>query len=146
MTTASLLDAVTRDDSSPAMRARLAGLAGRVVEGLLARRELILRIEQEFLPSEWADPAAGMELERSIYSLHRQWASEAEEVLQRVRRLVALGASVKDFEAIENAYASTIARLKLTPERTARGLTQAAQGEFTPAQDLRDELRARIRA
>lgn len=146
MTTASLLDAVTRDDASPAMRTRLAGLAGRVVEGLLARREQILRIEQEFLPSEWADPAAGIELERSIYSLHRQWIAEAEEVLQRVRHLVALGAGVKDVGAIEDAYASTVARLKLTPERTARGLTQAAQGESTPAEDLRNELRARIRA
>jgi len=146
MTAVALLDAVTREDQPHAVHARAAALAGQLIEGLLAERRSICRIESEFTPADWGDGRVAMEIERSVYSLHQQWAAEAEQVLVRVRRLVAEGLTVKDAEEMEDAYASTLSRLKLTPDRTAQGVEQAIRGEFTPAEDLRNELRARIRS
>jgi hypothetical protein len=87
-----------------------------------------------------------MDIERSIYSLHQEWAAAAEQVLLRVRRLLAAGLTVNGTQEMEDAFASTLSRLKFTPEKTARGIDQAIRGEFTPAEDLRNELRARIRS
>lgn len=145
MTAVSLLDAVTREDQPPAVHARAAGLADQMVENLLAERRRILRLEAEFAPVDWDDGQTAMEIERSIYSLHEEWAAEAEQVLLRVRRLAAQGLHVKDAGAMEDAYASGLARLKFTAEKTARGIQQARRDEFTPAQELRNELRARLR-
>jgi hypothetical protein len=116
-----------------------------MVENLLAERRRILRLEAEFAPVDWDDGQTAMEIERSIYSLHEEWAAEAEQVLLRVRRLAAQGLHVKDAGAMEDAYASGLARLKFTAEKTARGIQQARRDEFTPAQELRNELRARLR-
>ena len=146
MTPVSLLDAVTREGQGQSVHARAAALAGRLIEGLLAERRSICRIESEFASPDWGDGRIAMEVERSIYSLHREWAAAAEQVLVRVRRLVAEGLTVNDAEQMEDAYASTLSRLKFTPEKTARGVEQAIRGEFTPAEDLRNELRARIRS
>lgn len=64
----------------------------------------------------------------------------------RVRRLIAEGLPVNIAEAMEAAYASTLARLKFSPEKTAIGMEQEGRGELTPAEELRNELRARVRA
>ena len=146
MTAVSLLDAVTREGQPHAVHARAAALAGQLIEGLLAERRSICRIESEFTPADWGDGRTATEIDRSIYSLHQEWAAAAEQVLVRVRRLVAAGLTVSDAQEMEDAYASTLSRLKFTPEKTARGIDQAIRGEFTPAQDLRNELRARIRS
>ena len=146
MTAVSLLDAVTREGQPQAVHARAGALAGQLIEGLLAERRSICRIESEFTPTDWGDGRIAMEIEQSIYSLHQEWAAAAEQVLVRVRRLVAAGLTVNDAQVLEDAYASTLSRLKFTPEKTARGIDQAIRGEFTPAEDLRNELRARIRS
>ena len=146
MTAVSLLDAVTREGQPQAVHARAAALAGQLIEGLLAERRSICRIESEFTPADWGDGRIAMEIERSIYSLHQEWAAAAEQVLVRVRRLVAAGLTVNGTREMEDAYAFTLSRLKFTPEKTARGIDQAIRGEFTPAEDLRNELRARIRS
>ncbi len=144
MTAVSLLDAVTRDDQPPAMHARAVELARQLVEASLVERQRICRLEAEFAPTDWGDGAAAMEIERSVYRLHGEWAAEAEQVLVRIRRLIASGLQVPDAAAMEDAYASALSRLKFTPEKIARGMDQASRGEFTPAEDLRNELRARI--
>ena len=146
MTAVSLLDAVTRDDQPPDVHARALELAGQLVAASLAERRRICLLEAEFLPTQWGDGQAAMEIERSIHSLHSEWASEAEQVLIRVRRLGSGGLQVPDAAAMEDAYALTLSRLKFTPEKTARGMVQAHRGEFTPAEVLRDELRARVRS
>jgi predicted transcriptional regulator len=146
MTAVSLLDAVTRDDQPLAVHARAVELAGQLVDVSLSERRRISQLEADFAPVDGGDDQAAMEIERSIYSLYQEWAAEAEQVLVRIRRLLASGFDVKDAEAMENAYASTLSRLKFTPERTARGIEQARRGQFVPAEDLRNELRSRIRS
>lgn len=146
MTAVSLLDAVTRQDQPAAVHERAARLAGQMIDGLLAERRQICQLEADFAPADWNDVQAAMGVERSFHALHREWAAEAEQVLVRIRQLIKDGLNVKDAEALEDAYASSLGRLKFTPEKTARGMEQARRGEFTPAEELRNELRARIRS
>jgi hypothetical protein len=47
---------------------------------------------------------------------------------------------------LEDAYGRVSARLKLTPEMIARATEQVRQGQAIPIKELRDELRARVRA
>jgi predicted transcriptional regulator len=146
MIAVSLLDAVTRADESQAIHARTAELAGQLIDASLAERRRIRQLEAEFAPAESSDAHAAMDIERSIHSLYTGWVTEAEQILLRVRRLISSGLEVRDAAEMEDAYASTLSRLKFTPEKTARGMAQAHRGEFTPAEDLRDELRTRIRS
>lgn len=146
MTALPLLDVVSRDGQPAEVHARAASLASRLVEDMVAEFGRIRRIEAEFGSPDWNDASIATEVERSIYSLYHQWAAEAEQVLVRVRRLTAAGLVIDRVPELEDTYASGHARLKLTPEKTARGLEQARGGEFTPAEELRNELRARIRA
>lgn len=128
------------------MHQRAGTLATQLIDSLLADRKRTLQIEAELTTSDWGDGKAAMEIEQAIYSLHKEWAAQAEQLLQRVRRLIAGGLAVTNAEAMEAAYASTLARLKFTPDKTARGMEQAGRGEFTPAEEMRNELRARLRA
>src|SRR5579864_1451469 len=132
MTAVSLLDAMTRDTKASAVDVRTLELAGQLVEAALAERLRVCRFEAEFAPTDWGDGQAVMEFERSIHALYAEWAAEAEQVLVRVRGLVSAGMQVRDAVALEHAYASTLSRLKFTPEKTARGMEQAHRGEFTP--------------
>lgn len=136
MIAVSLLDAVTGDDQPPAIHARAVELAGQLIEAALAERRQICQLEAEYAPKDWGDGRAAIEIEKSIHSLYRVWAGEAEQVLIRIRRLISTGLQLPGAEGSEDAYASTVSRLKFTPEKTARGMEQACRGEFTPAGDL----------
>ena len=145
MTAIPLLDALATANQSTKAMNRLATLASRMVEDLLEERGRIRRIEADFGTDDWSDLGGAIEIEGSIHSMYRQWASEAEQVLLRVRRLSEAGVVVDRTDVLEDAYASTLSRLQLTPEKTSRGIQQANTGAFTPAEELRTELRARIR-
>jgi len=146
MIAVSLLDAVTRADQPQAVPARTVELAGQLIDASLAERRRIRQLEAEFAPAESSDAQAVMDIERSIHSLYSGWVAEGEQILLRVRRLISSGLEVRQAAEMEDAYASTLSRLKFTPEKTSRGMEQARRGEFTPAEDLRNELRARIRS
>jgi hypothetical protein len=147
MTAIPLFDALAREDRPAAPGGgRAAALAARLVEALLADWQRLRQFQEEFAPANWDDPAAAMEVETSIYRLFEAWAAEAEQVLVRLRRLAAAGHPVAGAEALEDACGQAAARLRFTPERMARAMEQVRRGEFTPAKELRDELRARLRA
>ena len=148
MTAVALFDVVAEEmTGSDAGQTRqvLARLAGRLIDAALADLRRIEDDERQFGSPTLESPAA-VELLRSVYRLFELWAGEAEQVLTRVRRLVASGHPIPQAEALEDAYARVRARLNLTPEQIARAIEQVRRGQTVSGQELRDELRARIRA
>lgn len=60
-----------------------AALAKQLIEGLLADRQRIHQMETELSRADWGDGKAAMEIEEAVYSLHLEWAAQAEQVLVR---------------------------------------------------------------
>lgn len=123
----------------------LAHLAERLIDTALADLRRIEEDERQFGSPTLESPAA-LNLLRSVYRLFEQWAGDAEQVLIRVRGLISGGHVIPQAEALEDAYARVRARLKLTPEQTAKAMEQVRQGQMVSGEDLRNELRARVRA
>ena len=147
MTAVSLFDALALEESrAPSGAGRATRLAATLVEALLADWQRIRQLQEEFAPGNWDNPPAATAVEASIYELHETWTAEAEEVLDRLRKLSLAGSHIAGTEALEDAYGLARARLKLTPDKLARTMEQVRRGEFTPAEELRNELRSRLRA
>jgi hypothetical protein len=149
MTAVSLFDLLARSDgSAPGASNRLAPFADRLVEAILADLDRLRRDEQAVLAERAGDEDDGLDLElaRSLWSLYSEWARDAEQVLSRVRAVRAGGNSVRDLEQLEDTYGSVRARLSVSPERLIQSRQQIRNGSGVPAGELRDELRARIRA
>jgi hypothetical protein len=150
MTAVSLFDVLSRrDPTDPAAAARLARFAERLVDAALADLQRLRDDERAFTAAR-ADDAGDDGLEpdllRSLWQLYAQWASDAEQVLTRVRGLNSAGQSVRDADRLEDAHGSVRARLGVTPEQVLRAREQVQRGQAIPAKELRDDLRARLRA
>jgi hypothetical protein len=149
MTAVSLFDLLAREGSSSSddsPQASLAELAQTLVSDMLADWKRLKEYEQRYSPSLQEDPQLALEITRSIYLMFQEWAREAEQVLARVQKLAASGQQRADIAALEDAHAFAMARLKLTPEKLAQAMQQARSGNTVPAEELRNELRARLRA
>jgi hypothetical protein len=151
MTAVSLFDLLARagagaGNGERARDERLMQFAQGLVEEALADWERVRRYEEEFTSADWEPGGLGLEVTRSLYSMYEKWAADAEQVLARTRELATQGWAVASAESLEDAYGRVKARLKLTPEMVARAMEQVRQGQTVPAKELRDELRARIRA
>ena len=151
MTAVSLFDLLARAGSDADRGDRVAGerlvqFAQRLVEEALADWERVRRYEEQFGSADWGPGGLGLEVTRSLYSMYEKWAADAEQVLARTRHLASGGRIVASAESLEDAYGRVRARLKLTPDMLARAMEQVRQGQTIPARELRDELRARVRA
>jgi hypothetical protein len=151
MTVVSLFDMIERQDRTATTPdadagARLRHVAEALVRSLLLDLERLGQDERELTPIAAGNPELELELWKSLWSRHRQWADEAEQVLDRVRRMGEGSDRVADFNRLESAYARTMARLSATPERLASAMGQVRRGEVVSAKELRDELRTRLRA
>jgi hypothetical protein len=124
----------------------ISNLTDVYVASLLGDWERILECEDEISRMESVTPALDHAVNRSLYELYQKCATEAEQVLTRIRHLIAQGYRVNDIEALEDAYARVQARLKLTPDMVEHAMQQIRQGEGIPMKELRDELCARVRA
>ncbi|HSZ54179.1 MAG TPA: hypothetical protein VK797_00850 [Tepidisphaeraceae bacterium] len=146
MTAIPLFDALARRQSETTGKADADAipLAERLVEASLSDLRRIDDYEQEFGLPDFRSPSAA-EIMSSVYRLYEQWAGEAEQILRRVRRLIAGGRSISSAAALEDAFGRVQARLGLTPEKIARGIEDARQGRTVPVQAIRDELRDRLR-
>ena len=147
MTAVSLFDLLARSDGTgSAALNRLAPFADRLVEAALADHDRLRRDEQAVLAARAGDHDDGLDLDllRSLWDLYSDWARDAEQVLARVRTVVSNGHG--DLARLEDAYGTVRARLSVTPERLMQGRQQVSEGNAVPAGELRDELRARIRA
>lgn len=95
---------------------------------------------------DWQEAAVHDALTRSLYDLFKNWAAEASQVLERADRIRAVGVPVARLRELNEAYGRVVARLTLTPDMIARAMDQVRRGEAIPAKELRDDLRARLRA
>jgi hypothetical protein len=153
MTAVTLYDALAQAGGAAAepLAGRLKWLAERLVAGTLADLQRVRELEEQCLTQDWRDAELHRRLTRSIYELYREWGTEAEQVLGRVRpqtagAAAAAAAAIPRADELEDAYWRVRARLQLTPEQIERATEQARRGQTIPAEDLRNELRARVRA
>ena len=102
-----------------------------------------IRSHEEQLTSSSSEPICRPDLIRAIWQLYREWADDAEEVLSRAK---SVDKSLQGIEQLDDAIGRVLARLSVTPEQTIRALEQAIRGEVVPVKELRDDLRARVRA
>jgi hypothetical protein len=146
MTALSLFDVVAREDrgarAGPGAASELARAATQLVSDSLADLQRI-RSDEEQLTSSSSEPVCRPDVIRAIWQLYREWADDAEEVLSRAK---SVDKSLQGIEQLDDAIGRVLARLSVTPDQTIRGLEQAIRGEIVPAKELRDELRARLRA
>ncbi len=145
MTAVSLLDLLRRSEPvGGAAHGELSDSAGRLaaqlVEASLGDWCRIRQYEKDFTPVDWTDRATALEIDRSIYALHADWAAEADQILQRVRRLAESGHPVPKTDELQDALGLTRARLELTPETIAGAMDRMHPGQIIPAKDLRNEL------
>jgi phage/plasmid-associated DNA primase len=146
MTAVPLFDILAHSQGSDADGPRLAQLAEKLVESALADWQRVLDYEQQFSSAELATPALESQFNQSIYRIYQEWAADAEQILQRTRSLAARGYPVENGRALEDAHGRVGARLKLTPQMLARATEQVRRGETTPIEELRNELRSRVRS
>jgi hypothetical protein len=150
MTAVTLFDAFANAGGGPdgdeRPREELLLLAQKLVAAALSDLQRLRDYEVQCFAHDWRDRELHRSLTRSIYELYQQWATEADQVLERVRALAGAGNPVLDAEKLERACGSVQARLQLTPEQIERATEQARRGDTVPAEVLRNELRARLRA
>jgi len=115
------------------------------VDSALADWEKVLECERRFGSAAFDTPVDQSRVNRSLYEVYQKWGGEAEQVLLQIRRLVRAGHQVDNAEALEDAFGRVQARLKMTPGMFDRAREQVRRGEFIPLQELRDELRSRLR-
>jgi hypothetical protein len=152
MTVVSLYDIIeergTAEPPDPAASGEnLAGFAARMAKEACDEYARLRQYEEDFgdIPKEIEDDdAACLKLLQAIWGAFRRWAKEAEEVLDRIKRLESMGHRVAGSEQLRDCLGRASARLTVTPEEIIESHQQVRRGEVIPAQVLRDELRARL--
>jgi hypothetical protein len=154
MTAVSLFDALAREDSAAASsagpeerRRLLTRFAGQLVADQLSELDRLGEYERQFASTPGRDPGHELDVRRTVWLLYAAWADEADLVLSRARSWDSAGAAVPaSADQLDQAIGRVRARLSVPPEQTARAIEDARQGRVIPAKELRDELRARLRA
>lgn len=147
MTAVALYDAlaqVARDEKGSTEG--LVRIAEKLVASSLEDLGRLTEYEQQCFMQDWRDARLHRVLTQSIYEMYQDWAREAEQVLVRVRRSAVGGESIARASELEKAAWRVAARLKLNPDQIERATEQVRRGETIPAEELRHELRARLRA
>jgi hypothetical protein len=138
-----LLARRARDTSVPA--GHLARFAGRLVQSALADLDLIVDYERQYGAAP-GESELDRQLAESIAELYDQWVRQAEQLLERIANLTSTGTVVADAHRLADAVGRTRARLAVTPLQIADANRQVRERNTIPASELRNELRARLRA
>lgn len=144
MTAVLLYDALAR--SGRAASGTSAELAEQMARSALEDLRRYEDYERRYGGVSGGTGEAELSLLRSVWQLFDGWARDAVQVLERVRECIGRGEAVASGEALEDAYGRVRARLGVTPEQILRGLQQIRDGKGIAGKELRDELRARLRA
>lgn len=146
MTVVSLFDAVA--ESSGGLDAHtegvLARFVGRLVTDVLADLDQLAEYERDFV-TQSREASQELEVRRRVWQVYAEWAQRAQSVLDRARSYAGKDLAA-EIDQLDRAIGRVQARLMVTPEQTARAIEDARQGRVIPAKELRDELRARLRA
>jgi hypothetical protein len=150
MTAVGLLDLLARQrDASTGQCLHdtdsLAHLAGELVSSSLMDFERLTRYEREFVSECRGSADHELDLRRSIWELFQDWLADAAEIYDRVP-LLSKSVPGSQLGQLSDAIGFVRARLSVKPEQTATAVTQAREGQFIPAKELRDELHARLRS
>jgi hypothetical protein len=124
----------------------LSGFAAQLVQSALADLQRIGEYERQYGAAATGDAEFQRQLTRSVYDLYSDWARDAEQILVRVGELTSAGTVVAEARELVDAHGRVRARLSVTPQQVADAQRQVREGRTIPASELRDELRARIRA
>ena len=146
MTAVPLFDLLAREKTFTQTESSLAQLAQSLVDNALADWKRLKEYEERYSPGLNDDPALALKISQSIYEMFRQWAGEAEQVLARVRNLKSSGQVTTNINDLLDAHGFAMARLNFPPEKLMRAMEQVRRGELVSAEELRNELRARLRA
>lgn len=123
----------------------LANFAGRLVQSALADLEQVADYERQYGAARGEDEF-DRQLAQSIAELYEQWLQQAEQLLGRIAELASAGTPVPDAQRLADACGKTRARLSVTSLQIADANQQVREGKTIPASELRNELRARLRA
>lgn len=148
MTAVALFDALREADNLPSDagsigRSRATTLAEGMVDALREDFRRLKGYELEFGSLE-LDEKREFEVVRGLWQAFYDWAREAEAVISRIEMMGPAGKGISGFEALRDDHGFARARLSWSPERIFLSKQQAIRGEVVPAQELRDELRARL--
>jgi hypothetical protein len=126
---------------------RLADFARQLIASSLDDLERVHRYDGQTDSFSVDDPQRRLELLNAVWQLFHEWANDAERLLDRVKPYLSSTSADRELVArLSDAVGRTRARLSVSPEATARALSDAKAGRTVPLEALRDELRARLRA
>jgi hypothetical protein len=126
---------------------RLADFARQLISSSLDDLERVHGYDRQTNCFSVDDPQRRLELLGAVWQLFHDWANDAERVLDRVKPyLSSTDADRELVTRLSDAVGRTQARLSVSPEATARALSDAKAGRTVSLEALRDELRARLRA
>ena len=150
MVAAELFDIVAREAETISNRheervQQMADLADELVASAITDWHRIHDFEERE-SNEVPESVGPFSSEHALYQLYSNWAIEAGKILARTRRLSDFGRSAKSVAQLEDLFARTQARLKVSPAAIQSALQQVTQGESIPIGELRDELHSTIRA
>jgi hypothetical protein len=143
MSALSLFDALANRPRGPA--AALPQFAAELVRSALGDLQRLTEYERQYASAP-NDPDFERQVSRSVFDLYSDWARDAEQVLVRVNELTSAGVNVVDAQRLADAHGTVRARLTITPQQIADANRQARERNTIPASELRNELRARLRA
>lgn len=132
------------DNLSDGGSSRKAALAEKLVASSLSDLDRISDYERTSIGTGRDVPAA---LQQSINTLYSQWLDESAQVLTRVASLEAVPANLTlAAKRLEDSVGRVRARLSVSAVQQVSAINQAREGQFIPAEGLRNELRSRFRA
>lgn len=152
MTILMLFDALSRQEpptaaSGETEHSQIPGqFAEELVLAAIADHDRLRAYERRFAWAPMQDSGQELEVRQSVWRVFANWADEAEGVLLRARSLAAKGRAIQGVDQLDLAVGRVRARLTVSPEKTVQAMEDARQGRVIPAEELRDELRARLRA
>jgi len=141
MTAVAVYDLLAEEGAEESRRAQF---VERLVAECISEVENLTEYEREVCSHAEIDPDLELRILRSFWQLFDEWKAKAEQVLARAVSIKSV--QVTGIERLDREIGFALARLKATPEETAKGIAQARQGMFIPARELRNELNARLRA
>ena len=127
-------------------REDLLALVRQMVDSVAQAGKQLREYERQIYLKPAPNEGAEFQRDQAIHRLFQEWAAEAEEVLKRIAGVKSLELELDATAALRQELGFARARLTVTPEKLARGRSQARAGQTIPIEVLRNELQARRRA
>lgn len=113
------------------------GNAERWIAASLAEAAALREHDGMMYPSD----SAKVENAKRLHAYWRQWADDAEAIMQRVRASLPDAGSVNGYIELRKATLVARARIAMTPETMMARCEQMRRGEVYPIEEVRGELR-----